>query len=204
LALSGSYQGNGTTCASDRDGDLVPNCDDPCPDDGAKIDPGICGCGIADDDTDADGVADCLDLCPATSGGEPVDSNGCHLNGACCGPITGCLDDTYVDQAWCDATAGGWIYQGNGTTCALGCLPRQSGDYDADGDVDASDFAALPDCLTGTASKARTFCRRQLSANRCSTSMATATWTPATTPLDNPPPPREMIKTREKTNLRYW
>jgi hypothetical protein len=78
-----------------------------------------------------------------------VDSNGCHLNGACCGPITGCLDDTYVDQAWCDATAGGWIYQGNGTTCALGCLPRQSGDYDADGDVDASDFAALPACLTG-------------------------------------------------------
>jgi parallel beta-helix repeat protein len=149
LALSGSYQGNGTTCASDRDGDLVPNCDDPCPDDGAKIDPGTCGCGIADDDTDADGVADCLDLCPATAGGEPVDSNGCHLNGACCGPITGCLDDTYVDQAWCDATAGGWIYQGNGTTCALGCLPRQSGDYDADGDVDASDFAALPACLTG-------------------------------------------------------
>jgi hypothetical protein len=44
---------------------------------------------------------------------------------------------------------GGWIYQGNGTTCALGCLPRQSGDYDADGDVDASDFAALPACLTG-------------------------------------------------------
>jgi hypothetical protein len=36
---------------------------DACPDDPAKTDPGICGCGIPDTDSDADGAADCLDQC---------------------------------------------------------------------------------------------------------------------------------------------
>ncbi len=34
---------------------------DLCPDDPGKADPGECGCGIADDDSDGDGVADCVD-----------------------------------------------------------------------------------------------------------------------------------------------
>jgi len=38
---------------------------DNCPDDPAKFDPGICGCGVSDADSDADGTADCLDGCPA-------------------------------------------------------------------------------------------------------------------------------------------
>ena len=33
---------------------------DRCPDDPNKLAPGICGCGIPDDDSDGDGVADCL------------------------------------------------------------------------------------------------------------------------------------------------
>ncbi|MFO7178403.1 MAG: metallophosphoesterase [Pseudomonadota bacterium] len=37
---------------------------DACPDDPEKLEPGICGCGVADTDTDADGTADCLDACP--------------------------------------------------------------------------------------------------------------------------------------------
>lgn len=37
---------------------------DDCPDDPAKTEPGICGCGVADTDTDGDGSADCVDLCP--------------------------------------------------------------------------------------------------------------------------------------------
>ena len=37
---------------------------DECPDDPAKTEPGICGCGVADDDSDGDGVADCDDECP--------------------------------------------------------------------------------------------------------------------------------------------
>jgi hypothetical protein len=44
----------------------VPLCEviDLCPDDPDKTDPGQCGCGIPDTDSDGDGVADCRDLCP--------------------------------------------------------------------------------------------------------------------------------------------
>jgi Bacterial TSP3 repeat len=34
---------------------------DQCPDDPDKAEPGICGCGIADIDSDEDGIADCID-----------------------------------------------------------------------------------------------------------------------------------------------
>jgi len=48
----------------DTDMDGTPDCDDGCPNDPNKIDPGQCGCGIADDDSDMDGTADCNDNCP--------------------------------------------------------------------------------------------------------------------------------------------
>lgn len=38
--------------------------DDACPDDPDKTEPGACGCGVADDDRDGDGAADCVDDCP--------------------------------------------------------------------------------------------------------------------------------------------
>jgi alpha-tubulin suppressor-like RCC1 family protein len=38
---------------------------DNCPDDPAKRDPGICGCGVSDVDSDADGTPDCIDNCPS-------------------------------------------------------------------------------------------------------------------------------------------
>ena len=38
--------------------------DDACPDDPDKDEPGLCGCGVSDDDGDLDGVADCEDACP--------------------------------------------------------------------------------------------------------------------------------------------
>lgn len=41
---------------------------DLCPRDPSKIEPGICGCGVADTDSDADGVADCQDQCPHDQG----------------------------------------------------------------------------------------------------------------------------------------
>ncbi len=37
---------------------------DQCLDDPDKLEPGACGCGVADTDTDADGSADCVDACP--------------------------------------------------------------------------------------------------------------------------------------------
>jgi len=36
---------------------------DSCPDDSAKAEPGMCGCGMADTDTDKDGTLDCNDRC---------------------------------------------------------------------------------------------------------------------------------------------
>jgi hypothetical protein len=37
---------------------------DNCPDDPDKTEPGICGCGVADTDSDGDGTPDCDDQCP--------------------------------------------------------------------------------------------------------------------------------------------
>jgi hypothetical protein len=37
---------------------------DQCPDDTSKSEPGVCGCGIADTDSDGDAVPDCKDECP--------------------------------------------------------------------------------------------------------------------------------------------
>ncbi|NCG22357.1 MAG: hypothetical protein GWP91_25355, partial [Rhodobacterales bacterium] len=48
----------------DNDGDLVGNSLDGCPDDGAKTEPGECGCGVEDIDTDGDTFLDCNDACP--------------------------------------------------------------------------------------------------------------------------------------------
>ena len=39
-------------------------CNDACPDDPNKTDPGVCGCGVPDTDTDNDGTPDCNDTCP--------------------------------------------------------------------------------------------------------------------------------------------
>ncbi len=49
----------------DADGDGVCWPEDQCPDDPLKTDPGVCGCHVSDtDDSDADGVPDCIDVCP--------------------------------------------------------------------------------------------------------------------------------------------
>ncbi|MCH2160232.1 MAG: right-handed parallel beta-helix repeat-containing protein [Phycisphaerales bacterium] len=50
--------------AADTDGDgLMDECDG-CADDPEKTDPGACGCGTPDTDTDEDGTPDCNDPCP--------------------------------------------------------------------------------------------------------------------------------------------
>ena len=37
---------------------------DDCPEDDQKTHPGVCGCGISENDTDGDGTPDCFDDCP--------------------------------------------------------------------------------------------------------------------------------------------
>ena len=48
------------SCLSDVGGCNI----DMCPDDTNKTEPGICGCGITEIDSDLDGVLDCIDRCP--------------------------------------------------------------------------------------------------------------------------------------------
>jgi hypothetical protein len=49
---------------ADSDGDGTSDCEDGCPGDASKVDPGLCGCGVPDDDADGDGTPDCIDMCP--------------------------------------------------------------------------------------------------------------------------------------------
>lgn len=64
-AQGGTYVPN-SDC-SDDDGDGRANGCDGCPSDAGKVEPGACGCGVADSDTDGDGTLDCNDGCPSDS-----------------------------------------------------------------------------------------------------------------------------------------
>ncbi|MCG8404944.1 MAG: endonuclease [Phycisphaerales bacterium] len=55
------------------------NCD-ACPDDPNKTEPGICGCGVPDTDTDIDGTPDCNDLCPNDPNKIAPGSCGCGIS----------------------------------------------------------------------------------------------------------------------------
>jgi hypothetical protein len=48
----------------DTDQDGEADCEDGCPQDGAKSEPGQCGCGVSDADSDGDFTANCADQCP--------------------------------------------------------------------------------------------------------------------------------------------
>jgi len=60
----------------DPDGDGIAAPFDLCPNDGKKVDPGVCGCGIADVDGDGDGVMNCVDQCPGADDRLDADSDG--------------------------------------------------------------------------------------------------------------------------------
>ncbi len=59
---------DGSPCGTDQQclqGSCLPTADlpggDACPNDPAKTSPGTCGCGVADDDLDQDGITDCIE-----------------------------------------------------------------------------------------------------------------------------------------------
>ena len=60
---SGATDGTGTVMDGDADNDGTCDSADGCPNDPAKTDPGVCGCGNIDTDVDNDGVCDDNDLC---------------------------------------------------------------------------------------------------------------------------------------------
>ena len=47
----------------------------------------------------------------------------------------------------CGSTAIGGFYQGDFSTCDLGCV--YLGDFDGDGDIDLDDYGHWPACMTG-------------------------------------------------------
>ena len=63
--VDGTAVGDGIgTAIGDGFGDGVDGtCGDDCPDDPNKLEPGKCGCGISDVDSDGDSVSDCNDQC---------------------------------------------------------------------------------------------------------------------------------------------
>lgn len=58
---------------------------DGCPDDGGKTDPGVCGCGVPDVDSDRDGTADCMDGCPSDADKLAPGQCGCGVPDGTCG-----------------------------------------------------------------------------------------------------------------------
>jgi len=89
---NGMFQGEQTVCAGDADGDgFNDNCEQ-CPNDPDKVEPGVCGCGVPDVDSDNDGLLDCVDDCPY---GIDVDGNGIfdHLDFA---EVVDCLGGPLV------------------------------------------------------------------------------------------------------------
>jgi hypothetical protein len=85
----------------DADIDGLPDCADPCPSDPWKWDPGLCGCGLPDEDGDVDRICDLTDNCPYVSNASQADGDGDLLGDACdCGP-----DDPFNDIPIGPATA---------------------------------------------------------------------------------------------------
>ena len=56
---------------------------DRCPNDPNKTQPGICGCGVADTESDNDGTPDCIDNCPNTYNPSQEDSNSNNIGDVC-------------------------------------------------------------------------------------------------------------------------
>ncbi|MFH1723998.1 MAG: PKD domain-containing protein [Elusimicrobiota bacterium] len=67
---------------------------DFCPDDPDKVEPGVCGCGVPDTDSDGDGTLDCNDGCPYDAGKTQPGVCGCGVidDGDGDGAIA-CVDD---------------------------------------------------------------------------------------------------------------
>lgn len=76
---------------ADGDGDGVGDACDGCPGDAAKVAPGVCGCGVADVDANANGVIDCVDPAAAPPGGGPPPNGNPQgpapqMSAGCCAP----------------------------------------------------------------------------------------------------------------------
>ena len=114
----------------DQDEDGYPDCVtdggdcvDRCPEDVDKIEPGLCGCGVADTDTDADGTPDCHDDCPEDPLKTAPGDCGC-----------GVADTNVQGDLDCDGD-----YDAADITLGMDDFGIQSADRNGDGVYDAAD-----------------------------------------------------------------
>ncbi|HEV8549321.1 MAG TPA: LamG domain-containing protein [Polyangiaceae bacterium] len=98
---------------ADRDGDGSSDCDDACPDQPHKTEPGLCGCALPDDDDVEPGVASCTGLIQSlvhrytfdgtgtavhdAMGGADGTVMGATLSGSGAVTLAGRMSDEYVD-----------------------------------------------------------------------------------------------------------
>jgi uncharacterized membrane protein len=104
-----------------RNGPCAPP--DNCPEDPAKLEPGVCGCGVAEVDSDADGVLDCQDRCAGSDDHVDADDNGipdgcqqCVTTGSC-DDGNSCTTDSCV-AAFCQNVPTPGESCGNEGTCS--------------------------------------------------------------------------------------
>jgi len=144
-------------CEPDADGDQVIDACDDCPEDPKKSEPGQCGCGVADTDTDGDIAADCVDADDDNDGVldavdmAPLDPHTCEdVDGDGCDDCVvgkdgfGPLPDNDVSDDGSDGDGDGACDTGDG--CPLDPNKQNPGECgcgitDADGDLDT-----IPDC----------------------------------------------------------
>ena len=133
---------NGGRCASSPDGLLChcpyglggTRCEDLCGFDPLKTEPGVCGCGVEDIDSDGDFVLDCHDLCPFNvNKTTDIDSDGdgvLDCNDAC--PTDATLAEFSIDSD------GDGVLDCN-DECPNDATKVVSADRDGDGVVDCVD-----------------------------------------------------------------
>ncbi|GJM26463.1 MAG: hypothetical protein DHS20C16_28780 [Phycisphaerae bacterium] len=132
----------------DSDGDGAGDACDDCPNDASKAAAGVCGCGVAETDSDVDGVPNCNDLCQGTPPGTAVDDEGCaiplpqtSLPGADCESTADCVEGEVCVDTVCQVST-------NGCETSQDC---PQGETCVDGECTTDDAActANADCPTG-------------------------------------------------------
>ena len=134
--------GQGSTDGDDggSSGSGIPNSSDLCPDDPNKTAPGVCGCGVADTDSDADTVEDCIDNCPSVPNTYQSDRDTDDVGDIC----DNCLTDPNTDQLDGDTDGTGDACDGcpddpDKTEPGLCGCGTPDTDSDTDGTLDCDD-----------------------------------------------------------------